>query len=88
MSNPGVGPPIEPLVHRAGALACNQVVCIEEHSPCCRMIHTTWGHRLREVFEGIGEPRRDGGDTRHPLLSPLQRYEPLRKITHPGERIV
>jgi putative proteasome-type protease len=27
------------------------------------MIHSTWGQRLREVFEGIDDPRWDGGDT-------------------------
>jgi putative proteasome-type protease len=87
-SNLSVGLPLDLLVYRAGALSCNQIVCIDEQNPYFRMIHSTWGQRLREVFEGIDEPRWDGGDTSHPLLSPLQRYEPMRKITHPGERIV
>jgi putative proteasome-type protease len=87
-SNLSVGLPLDLLVYRAGALSCNQIVCIDEQNPYFRMIHNTWGQRLREVFEGIDDPRWDGGDTSHPLLSPLQRYEPMRKITHPGERIV
>ncbi len=52
------------------------------------MIHGTWGQRLREVFEGIDDPRWDGGDSAHPLLVDDGRFEPMRKITHPGERIV
>jgi len=87
-SNLSVGLPLDLLVYRAGALSCSQIVCIDEQNPYFHMIHNTWGQRLREVFEGIDDPRWDGGDTQHPLLSPLQRYEPMRKITHPGERIV
>ena len=87
-SNLSVGLPLDLLVYREGTLECDQVVCIDEHNPYFHMIHNTWGQRLREVFEGIEDPRWDGGDTAHPLMSPLQRHEPMRKITHPGERIV
>jgi putative proteasome-type protease len=87
-SNLSVGLPLDLLVYREGALQSNQVVCIDEQNPYFRMIHSTWGQRLREVFESIDDPRWDGGDSTHPLMSPLQRYEPMRKITTPGERIV
>jgi putative proteasome-type protease len=52
------------------------------------MIHSTWGQRLREVFEGIDDPRWDGGDAAHPLMVNSGHYEPMRKITTPGDRIV
>ena len=52
------------------------------------MIRSTWGQRLHEVFEGIDDPHWDGGDATHPLMVKSQRYEPMRKITQPGERIV
>jgi len=87
-SNLSVGLPLDLLVYRAGALSCNQIVCIDEQNPYFRMIHNTWGQRLREVFEGIYDPHWDGSASAHPLMSPLQRFEPMRKITHPGERIV
>jgi putative proteasome-type protease len=87
-SNLSVGLPLDLLVYRAGELQSSNIVCIDDQNPYFRMIHNTWGQRLREVFEGIDDPRWDGGDTTHPLMSPLQRYEPMRKITHPGERIV
>ncbi|WP_284614611.1 proteasome-type protease [Aquabacterium humicola] len=87
-SNLSVGLPLDLLVYREGALQADEHVCIDDRNPYFQMIHSTWGQRLREVFEGIDDPRWDGGDTEHPLLAPSTRYEPMRKITHPGERIV
>jgi putative proteasome-type protease len=87
-SNLSVGLPLDLLVYRAGALESNDFICIDDRNPYFKMIHSTWGQRLREVFEGIDEPRWDGGDTEHPILTPSPRYEPMRKISHPGERIV
>jgi putative proteasome-type protease len=88
-SNLSVGLPLDLLVYPAGGLQSRQIVCIDEHNPYFRMIHNTWGQRLREVFEGLDAPVWDAAaTTQHPLMSPLQRYEPMRKITHPGERIV
>jgi putative proteasome-type protease len=87
-SNLSVGLPLDLLVYQEGALQSSQVVCIDDQNPYFKMIHSTWGQRLREVFESIDDPRWDGGDSAHPLMSPLQRFEPMRKITTPGERIV
>jgi putative proteasome-type protease len=87
-SNLSVGLPLDLLVYREGSFQSNEHVCIDEHNPYFRMIHTTWGQRLREVFEGIDDPRWDGGDATHPLMVPGQRYEPMRKITNARERIV
>ena len=87
-SNLSVGLPLDLLVYRAGALASTDIVCIDDQNPYFRMIHTTWGQRLREVFEGIDDPHWDGSDSSHPLMTRSERYEPMRKITHPGERIV
>lgn len=87
-SNLSVGLPLDLLVYKADALQSQDFICIDDSNPYFRMIHTTWGQRLREVFEGIDDPRWDGGDTEHPLLAESARYEPMRKISHPGERIV
>jgi putative proteasome-type protease len=75
-------------VYEADSLQSNQIVCIDEQNPYFKMIHNTWGQRLREVFESIDDPCWDGSTSAHPLMSPLQRFDPMRKITHPGERIV
>ena len=87
-SNLSVGLPLDLLVYREGEFRSDRIVCIDERNPYFRMIHGTWGQRLREVFEGIDDPRWDGGDSAHPLLVDDGRFEPMRKITHPGERIV
>jgi putative proteasome-type protease len=87
-SNLSVGLPLDLLVYREGAFQSHEIVCIDDNNPYFKMIHNTWGERLREVFEGIDDPRWDGGDTAHPLVGEASRYEPMRKITHPGERIV
>ena len=87
-SNLSVGLPLDLLVYREGEFRSDHHVCIDEHNPYFRMIRSTWGQRLHEVFEGIDDPHWDGGDATHPLMVKSQRYEPMRKITQPGERIV
>ncbi len=87
-SNLSVGLPLDLVVYREGSFASEEHVCIDEHNPYFRMIRNTWGQRLREVFEGIDDPRWDGGAAAHPLMARSERYESMRKITHPGERIV
>ena len=87
-SNLSVGLPLDLLIYREGEFRSDRVVCIDEHNPYFRMIRSTWGQRLREVFEGIDDPRWDGGDAEHPLMKPSDRFETMRKITHPSERIV
>ena len=87
-SNLSVGLPLDLLIYHQGAFQSQEIVCIDDNNPYFKMIHNTWGERLREVFEGIEDPHWDGSQTEHPLLGAASRFEPMRKITHPGERIV
>jgi putative proteasome-type protease len=87
-SNLSVGLPLDLLVYREGDFRSDHVVCIDDNNPYFRMIRSTWGQRLHEVFEGIDDPRWDGGDAVHPLMVKSDRYEPMRKIAQPSERIV
>ena len=87
-SNLSVGLPLDLLVYRDGAFRSDQIVCIDDENPYFRMIHDTWGQRLREVFEGIADPVWDGAAAEHPLRTASKRYEPMRKITRPEDRIV
>ena len=87
-SNLSVGLPLDLLVYQEGTMQSDQHICMDERNPYFQMIHSTWGQRLREVFEGIDDPRWDGGDTEHPMMVKSPRYEPMRKITQPSERIV
>ncbi len=87
-SNLSVGLPLDLLVYQEGTFTSDQIVCLDDQNPYFQMIHSTWGQRLREVFEGIEDPQWDGAATAHPLLTSSARYEPARKIAHPDERIV
>jgi putative proteasome-type protease len=87
-SNLSVGLPLDLLVYREGRLQAEQLVCIDEQNPYFQMIHSGWGQRLREVFESLESPQWDGGQAHHPLVTPSLRYETLRKITDPSQRIV
>ena len=87
-SNLSVGLPLDLLVYQEGQFATEQIVCIDDQNPYFQMIHSTWGQRLREVFEGIADPVWDGGASTQPLLADKARYEPMRKITRPEERVV
>jgi putative proteasome-type protease len=87
-SNLSVGLPLDLLVYREGRLQSDELVCIDDANPYFGMIHSTWGQRLREVFEAIDDPRWDRGDAEHPLMVDSQRFEPMRRITNPSERIV
>lgn len=86
-SNLSVGLPLDLLVYRDGQLCSDEFVCIDEQNPYFGMIRTVWGQRLREVFQGLDDPlTEDAAD--HPLIVPSERYEAMRKVTHPGEKIV
>jgi len=87
-SNLSVGLPLDLVVYREGSFASDQHICIDEHNPYFRMIRSTWGERLREVFEGIEDPHWAGGSSDTPLRTGSSRYEPLRKVTNPGQLIV
>ncbi|MES2957370.1 MAG: proteasome-type protease [Pseudomonadota bacterium] len=87
-SNLSVGLPLDLLVYRADALQSDDFVVIDDRNPYFQMIRSTWGQRLKEVFESIEEPRWDGGDTAHPLRAPSGRFPPMKKISTPDEKIV
>ena len=87
-SNLSVGLPLDLLVYEEGSLQSEKIVCIDQDNPYFKMIHETWGQRLREVFEGIDDPMWNGGATEHPLRTENDRYEPMRKITRPEDRVI
>ena len=87
-SNLSVGLPLDLLVYPAHQLSTDQIVCIDEHNPYFQMIRGNWGLKLREVFESLEDLQWGTGPTTVPLCVDSKRYEPMKKITHPGEKIV
>jgi putative proteasome-type protease len=87
-SNLSVGLPLDMVVYEEGRLQTDRVVCIDENNPYFRMLHGSWGQKLREVFDSIEDPMWSGGATDIPLLVPAQRSKPLKKITTPDEKLI
>jgi len=87
-SNLSVGLPLDLLVYKAGSFASDDLVCIDEDNPYFSMIRGSWGQRLREVFESIEDPTWDFAQAQNPLRVSSNRYEVLRKITNPDEKII
>lgn len=88
-SNLSVGLPLDLLVYQADRLQSDQMVCIDEHNPYFHMIRSTWGQKLRQVFESIEDPHwESGGTTAYPLCVRSSRFEPMRKITNASEKII
>ena len=90
-SNLSVGLPLDLLVYRAGEYRGDDYVCIDDQNPYFQMIRSSWGQKLREVFESIDDPQWSGAAgsaPQYPLLGGSKRFTPMKKITHPGEKIV
>jgi len=87
-SNLSVGLPLDLLVYEVDRFQTDQIVCVDEQNPYFQMIRGTWGQRLRQVFESIEDPQWGNGATNVPLCVISPRYEPMKKITHPGEKLV
>ena len=75
-------------VYEAGKLQSDKITCIDENNPYFRMVHSTWGQKLREVFDSIEDPTWDGSPTNVPLIWDTARSQPLRKITNPKEKLI
>jgi putative proteasome-type protease len=87
-SNLSVGLPLDLVVYEANRLETDKVVCIDADNPYYRMVHSSWGQKLREVFDSIDDPVWDDTYAEHPLKMPATRHSPLRKISTPEEKLI
>ncbi|MDP1895914.1 MAG: proteasome-type protease [Hydrogenophaga sp.] len=87
-SNLSVGLPLDLAVYEVDRLASDKITCIDENNPYFRMVHNTWGQKLREVFDSIEHPTWDGAHTEVPLLCGSARSQPLKKISNAKERLI
>ena len=87
-SNLSVGLPLDLVVYEANTFHTDKVVCIDENNPYFKMMHNSWGAKLREVFDSIEDPTWDGGKTDVPLMQPPGRSLPLKKISTPEEKLI
>ncbi len=87
-SNLSVGLPLDLVVYEADTFQTDKVVCIDENNPYFKMLHNTWGQRLREVFDSIEDPMWNGGKTEIPLRIATARSLPLKKISNQNEKLI
>ena len=87
-SNLSVGLPLDLVVYEANRFETDKVVCIDENNPYFKMLHNSWGQRLREVFDSIEDPMWKGEQTHVPLMVEGSRAKPVKKIRTPDERLI
>ena len=87
-SNLSVGLPLDLVVYEANSFKTDKIVCIDEHNPYYRMLHDSWGQKLREIFDSLEDPQWNGGHSKVPLMAPSARHQPLKKIGTPRERLI
>jgi putative proteasome-type protease len=82
------GLPLDLVVYEADRFTTDKIVCIDEQNPYFRMLHNSWGQKLREVFDSIEDPAWDGGSTDAPILVNPARSKPLKKITNFRDKLI
>ena len=87
-SNLSVGLPLDMALYEADTLHSDKITCIDENNPYFKMVHNTWGQKLREVFDSIEDPTWDGAHTEVPLLCASARSLPLKKISNESEKLI
>ncbi len=87
-SNLSVGLPLDLVVYEADSFSTSKVVCIDENNPYFRMLHDSWGQKLRQVFDSIEDPAWSGGATEVPIMVSPARSKPLKKITTHTDRLI
>jgi putative proteasome-type protease len=87
-SNLSVGLPLDMVVYQAGTLQTDRIMCIDENNPYFQMLRSSWGDKLRQMFDSIEDPMWHGGATEVPLMVPATRNTLLKKITTPDEKLI
>lgn len=87
-SNLSVGLPLDLCVYEANRFETDKIVCIDNENPYYRMVHGSWGQKLREVFDSIEDPVWDDKHTDVPLKMPASRHQPMKKISRPDEKLI
>ena len=85
-SNLSVGLPLDLLVYEADSLQATQLINIDESNAYFRMIRSSWGQRLRDVFDSIPDPSWDQAASNvqtHTGAKQSQAMNPINKIAGP-----
>jgi putative proteasome-type protease len=80
--------PLDMVVYEANTFQTDKVVCIDENNPYFKMMHNSWGQKLREVFDSIEDPMWHGEQTGVPLMVDNGRHKTLKKISTPQDKLI
>lgn len=86
-SNLSVGLPLDLMVYEADTLKVDKLINIDDTNAYFRMIRTSWGQRLRQVFDSIPDPSWHGEQpdlSSNAASSQPQAMNPLNKISAPN----
>lgn len=85
-SNLSVGLPLDLMVYEADTLHVDKLINIDETNAYFRMIRTSWGQRLQQVFDSIPDPSWQGESPDLGAVSATAQHQamnPLSKIASP-----
>ncbi|MDR3399140.1 MAG: proteasome-type protease [Pandoraea sp.] len=75
-SNVSVGLPLDLLVYEEDSLRVTRFASLDDENVYYKMIHDTWGSRLRQVFDELPEPQWAAGDVGVSALPPPRATPP------------
>lgn len=75
-SNVSVGLPLDLLVYEEDSLRVTRFASLDDENVYYKMIHDTWGSRLRQVFDELPEPQWAAGDVGVSTLPPPRATPP------------
>ena len=84
-SNLTVGLPLDLIVYENNRFATDKIVCLDANNPYLRMLHDSWGQRLRHVFDSIDDPAWEGGETATPIRVHSPLAHPIVKVGAPPQ---
>jgi putative proteasome-type protease len=87
-SNLSVGPPLDLTVYEVDRFETDKVMCIDMSNPYYRMLHLSWGQKLRQAFDSLEDPVWGDTHTDNPLKVENSRHKPLKKLTRPEEKLI
>ena len=87
-SNLSVGLPLDLVVYEVNSFKSDKIVCIDHDNPYYKMMHNSWGQKLRQVFDSIEDPVWDDAHTEIPLKMPADRHAALKKISTPEDKLI
>jgi putative proteasome-type protease len=87
-SNLSVGLPLDLAVYEVDQYQSHKLLCLDENNPYFKMLHTSWGDKLREVFDGIEDPMWNAEAASHPIVSESSTTQALRKIANASQKLI